>query len=90
MVIVVLWAVSFFFATAFQCRDPTTLWSTFEYARTNCVETIPFYYAVSITGFITDIMILASPLPIIFYKLQLPLANRIAIAGIFLLGAVYV
>ncbi|QGA16293.1 hypothetical protein EYB26_003960 [Talaromyces marneffei] len=87
MVIVVLWAVSFFFATAFQCRDPTILWTTFEYARTNCVETIPFYYAVSISGFITDIMILASPLPII-YRLQLPLTNRIAIAGIFLLGAI--
>lgn len=89
MVIVVLWAVSIFFTTVFQCRDPAMLWSTFEYERTNCVETIPFYYAVSISGFITDIMILASPLPII-YKLHLPLRNRIAIAGIFLLGAMYV
>ncbi|EED16333.1 conserved hypothetical protein [Talaromyces stipitatus ATCC 10500] len=87
IVVVVLWAVSFFFATAFQCRDPTTLWSTFEYARTNCVDTIPFYYAVSISGFITDIMILASPLPVI-YRLRLPLKSRIAVAGIFLLGTV--
>ncbi|EED16334.1 conserved hypothetical protein [Talaromyces stipitatus ATCC 10500] len=89
IVVVVLWAVSFFFATAFQCRDPTTLWSTFEYARTNCVDTIPFYYAVSISGFITDIMILASPLPVI-YRLRLPLKSRIAVAGIFLLGTVCV
>jgi hypothetical protein len=86
MVMVVLWAVSFFFVTVFQCRDPAMLWSTFLYARTNCVETIPFYYAVSISGFITDIMILASPLPII-YRLQLPLTNRVAVAGTFLLGA---
>ncbi|KAL7622169.1 hypothetical protein AAE478_007672 [Parahypoxylon ruwenzoriense] len=87
IVTVVAWAVSFFFATLFQCKNPATLWTTFEYARTNCVDTIPFYYAVSITGFITDLLILASPLPII-QKLQMPLKNRIAVAGILLLGAV--
>ncbi|KAI1098861.1 hypothetical protein F4804DRAFT_323668 [Jackrogersella minutella] len=87
IVLVVAWAVSFFFATAFQCKDPVTLWTTFEYARTNCVNTISFYYAVSITGFITDLMILISPLPIII-RLQMPLKNKIAVAGILMLGAV--
>lgn len=87
IVIIIMWAISFFFATVFQCRNPVTLWTTFEYARTNCVDTISFYYAVSITGFITDIMILISPLPVI-HKLRLPLKNRIAIACLLLLGAV--
>jgi hypothetical protein len=53
------------------------------------VKTLPFYYAVSISGFITDLMILASPLPVI-YRLQMPLKNRIAVACILLLGAVLV
>ncbi|KAI0381224.1 hypothetical protein F5Y04DRAFT_256037 [Hypomontagnella monticulosa] len=87
IVIVVSWAVAFFFATVFQCKDPVTLWTSFEYARTNCVDTIPFYYAVSITGFITDLLILTSPLPIIL-TLRMPLKHRIAVAGILLLGAV--
>ncbi|OKL62772.1 hypothetical protein UA08_01850 [Talaromyces atroroseus] len=79
MVIVACWAISFFFGTLFQCRDPRTLWTTFENARTGCIDTIQFYYAVSISGFITDLMILISPLPII-YKMNLPLKNRIAVA----------
>ncbi|KAI5859362.1 hypothetical protein GGS23DRAFT_586125 [Durotheca rogersii] len=87
IVFVVAWTVSFFFATVFQCKDPATIWTTFEYERTNCVDTISFYYAVSISGFITDILILISPLPIIG-KLKLPLKSRIAVAGILLLGAV--
>ncbi|KAF2806827.1 uncharacterized protein BDZ99DRAFT_422054 [Mytilinidion resinicola] len=87
MVIVVAWAVSFFFTTLFQCKNPRTLWTTFEYSRVECVDTLPFYYAVSISGFLTDLMILASPLPII-YQLQMPLKNRIAVAGILLLGTV--
>ncbi|KAI3318833.1 hypothetical protein HD806DRAFT_511121 [Xylariaceae sp. AK1471] len=87
--IVVVWATAFFFTTVFQCRAPATLWRSFEYARVGCVETLPFYYATSITGFITDLLILVSPLPII-RKLQMPLKSRIAVSCILLLGAVVV
>ncbi|KZZ89200.1 hypothetical protein AAL_07848 [Moelleriella libera RCEF 2490] len=86
MVVVAAWAISFIFVTVLQCKDPVTLWTSFEYARTNCVETVSFYYAVSITGFITDLMILVSPLPII-WTMQLPWEKRIGVAGVFLLGA---
>lgn len=89
VVIVVSWAVAFFFATVLQCKDPITLWTTFEYARTDCVVTIYFYYAVLITGFITDLLILTSSLPIIL-RLQMPLKHRVVVAGILLLGAVCV
>ncbi|KAF1962614.1 hypothetical protein CC80DRAFT_522348 [Byssothecium circinans] len=87
MLVVAGWAISFFFAILFQCRTPSTLWTTFEFARQDCVETLPLYYAVSITGFITNLAILISPLPVI-YQLQMPLKNRVAIACILLLGAV--
>jgi len=89
MVIIVAWAISFFFTMLFQCRDPRTLWTTFEYERVNCVQTLPFYYALASTGFITDIMILASPLPII-RQLKMPMGTRIAAAFILLLGAMSV
>ncbi|KAI8629703.1 hypothetical protein F5Y19DRAFT_431580 [Xylariaceae sp. FL1651] len=89
IVIVVAWATAFFFATVFQCRTPATLWTSFEYARVGCVETLPFYYATSITGFITDLLILVSPLPLI-HSLQMPLKTRIAVSCVLLLGAVVV
>ncbi|KAI1740274.1 hypothetical protein F4680DRAFT_114541 [Xylaria scruposa] len=65
-----------------------TLWTSFEYARVGCVETLPFYYSISITGFITDLLILVSPLPLV-HKLPMPLKSRIAVPCILLLGAVY-
>ncbi|KAH8641588.1 hypothetical protein IG631_04529 [Alternaria alternata] len=89
MVVVVAWAVAFFFALLFQCRQPRTLWTTFEYARTECVDTQLLYYAVAISGFITDLMILASPLPVI-YQLKMSLSKRIAVACLLLLGALSV
>jgi hypothetical protein len=89
MVIIVVWAVSFFFTMLFQCHDPCTLWTTFEYDRTSCVDTLSFYYALASTGFITDLMILASPLPII-RQLKMPTETRIAAAFIMLLGALSV
>jgi hypothetical protein len=86
IVVVAAWAVALFFATLFQCKNPGTLW-TGDHTRPNCIKALPFYYASAITGFITDLLILGSPLPII-YQLQIPLKTRIAIAGILLLGAV--
>lgn len=86
MVIIVGWAVSFFFAIVFQCRDPRTIWTTFEWERFECVQTLHIYYALAVSGFITDLLILASPLPVI-RQLQMPLETRIAAACIFLLGA---
>jgi hypothetical protein len=86
MAIVVAWVVSFFFALTFQCIDPSTLWTTFEYARVQCVDTQTLYYAVAISGFITDLAILASPLPVI-HQLQMPMSKRVAVACLLLLGA---
>ncbi|KAI0516711.1 hypothetical protein F5B22DRAFT_655869 [Xylaria bambusicola] len=89
IVLVAAWATAFLFATIFQCKTPATLWHSFEYARIGCVQTLPFYYAVSISGFITDLLILVSPLPLI-HTLQMPLKSRIAVSCILLLGAVVV
>ncbi|KNG48075.1 plasma membrane protein pth11-like protein [Stemphylium lycopersici] len=89
MCVITAWAISFFFTMVFQCRDPSTIWTTFEYARVNCVQTSKFYYALASTGFITDLMILVSPVPII-YQLKMALETRIAAIGILLLGALLV
>lgn len=87
--VIAVWAVSLFFVILLQCRDPRTLWTSFEYARVECVEPLPFYYAVSISGFLTDIAILASPIPVIC-QLQMHWKTRIAATCILLLGAVWV
>ncbi|KAF7680203.1 hypothetical protein GT037_001854, partial [Alternaria burnsii] len=90
MIVMAAWMISFFFAMVFQCRNPRILWTTFEYApirQVKCFDTLRFYYSVSISGFITDIVILASPLPVI-YQLQMRWKTRIAAACILLLGVV--
>jgi hypothetical protein len=87
MAVVVAWTASFFFATMFQCSDPHVMWSTFEYARVECVQSVPLYYSLAITGVLTDFAILASPLPVI-RQLQMPREARIGTACILLLGAV--
>jgi len=86
-VVVVMWTLAFFFSIVFQCPDPRTLWTTFEWTRGKCVDNLKLYYALAISGFLTDLMILASPLPVI-RQLQMPMETRIAAACILLLGAV--
>ena len=51
----------------------------------NCVHQVPFYYGNSITDLLTDVMVLVLPLPMIA-RLQMPLKQKMAVAGMFLLG----
>ena len=51
----------------------------------NCVHLLSFYYGNSITDLLTDVMVLVLPLPMIA-RLQMPLKQKMAVAGMFLLG----
>lgn len=44
-----------------------------------------FFFANGIAAMLIDVFILCIPIPII-YKLQMPLSQKVAVAGIFLLG----
>jgi hypothetical protein len=84
MVIVIIWAFGFFFGTVFQCRNLT--WTPEMYAQKGCVNHQLFFNALFISGFLTDLATIVSPLPVIA-QLRLPLKNRVAVAFVFLLGA---
>ncbi|MCJ1326857.1 hypothetical protein MMC10_003523 [Thelotrema lepadinum] len=86
MAVSVIWAVSFVLATVFQCVPVYQLWTSFRFAWTHCIDTVSMYYAVSVTGFVTDIIILTVPLPMVF-RLQMRPKQKCAVAGIFLLGS---
>lgn len=87
IVVIVAWAVSLFFVILLQCRDPERSGQLSNTLGSNVSSRCLFYYAVSISGFITDIAILVSPIPVI-YQLQMHWKTRTAAARILLLGAV--
>ncbi|KAJ8065330.1 hypothetical protein OCU04_006020 [Sclerotinia nivalis] len=80
------WGISFFFATVFECFPVHDVWSTLYGQPRSCYDYLPMFFATAISNFIIDVMILATPLPII-WKLQMPVQQKVAVSGIFLLGA---
>lgn len=83
--IAIIWGISFFFATLFECYPIHQVWTTFEGQPRHCYDHAPMFYASAVTNMITDIAILTIPLPMI-WKLQMPTQQKIAVSGIFLLG----
>ena len=87
LIIVVMWTVAFSFTTFFQCHPISTVWTTLERkVEINCVSRPSLYAANTISDIVTDLSILTMPLPVI-WTLQLSLRHRLAVAGLFLLGA---
>ena len=84
LAIVVAWAISFFFASLFQCYPVTPLIEPFY--GNHCVNTIPLWYVGGCTDIVLDFLILAMPVPMVL-KLQLPWRQKLGILCTFLLGA---
>ncbi|KAI2638329.1 hypothetical protein GGS21DRAFT_488405 [Xylaria nigripes] len=88
IVIVILSSVAFFFASLFQCRTNfSALWGTTIGIVEKCVDTMHLSLSVCITGFILDLIIITTPIPLV-WQLNLPLSRKIPIVGVFLLGSV--
>ena len=85
---VVLWWISIFFATLFQCHPISDNWGTSPLQLPGCPSNITIMYeTAALTNVISDIAILALP----FFpmrKIQLPRAKKIAVLCIFMTGAV--
>lgn len=82
----VVWGISFFFATLFECYPIHEVWTTFYGQPRHCYVYLPMFYATAVTNMVTDLCILTIPLPMI-WKLQMPTQQKIAVSGMFLLGA---
>ena len=66
VVVVSVWTVAFFFANAFSCRTNfSAYWSPLEVLQTRCINTLQELLAFAISDFITDILILCMPIPMV-------------------------
>ncbi|TGJ75314.1 hypothetical protein E0Z10_g11015 [Xylaria hypoxylon] len=88
IILVALSSAGFFFASLFQCRlNFSALWGTTTGIVENCVDTMHLVLSVCITGFILDLIIITTPIPLV-WQLNLSLTKKISIVGVFLLGSV--
>ncbi|KAI2467251.1 hypothetical protein F4781DRAFT_433647 [Annulohypoxylon bovei var. microspora] len=91
IVLVSLWTVGFFFTTVFECGlDFWVLWgsnSSGKNITSHCINTQHLSLSFGVTDFITDVVIIGIPVPLI-WRLCLSTGKKIAIISVFLLGAV--
>lgn len=89
-VIVSLWAVSFFFATLFQCgKRPSYLWESPKALAQHCGDYKYIQLGHATSDVATDLLVLGIPIPII-WKLHMSAQQRIGLLFVFLLGYMYV
>lgn len=83
----VCWALSGFLGNLLQCLPPA-----FFYDKSipgHCMDPRPFFIAIGSISFIEDVVILSTPMPMI-WNLSIDLRRKIALTAIFFLGALYV
>jgi hypothetical protein len=85
------WVIAFFFANLFECIPISEAFVNAPGMGGNpkCIDAIPMYLAQVYSDVIFDLLILIIPIPLV-WKLQLPLRQKLAVLGIFLLGGMYV
>lgn len=85
-VVVVAWLLSFFFATVFQCRtEPWAYWGSYRQYFAYCDKTDDEGIALVISDLVTDLLVLVTPIPII-WRLHTRWVQKWSLMGCFLLG----
>lgn len=75
-------------ANVFSCNPIAASWD-YELALTaKCINRPAFYFAQAALGIVADFATLIAPVPMMM-KLQLPLRQRIGIAGLLTTGGLY-
>ncbi|KAF5630076.1 integral membrane protein [Fusarium sp. NRRL 52700] len=82
------WWIGIIFASIFQCSPVDKAWKPFMKGGT-CLDKNRFFIGNSIPNIVMDAMIIALPVFEVS-KVQVPRSQKIAIAGIFLLGGLIV
>ena len=76
--------VAIFFAAIFPCKPVAKAWDPF--LEGTCIDQKPIYQATAITGVISDVFLIAIPIPMVV-KLQLPRRQKIGLMLMFMVGA---
>lgn len=83
MGIIVAWSVGGVGATIWQCVPVAGAWDKSLNAK--CIDSAQFWVAYAVMNVLTDVMVLALPIPPIL-RLQLQPRDKILLCGIFTLG----
>lgn len=84
-----VWTIGFFFAFLLQCYPIKVNWTALGNLEGYCVDTNKLLVYQSWSDVATNVVILALPLPCI-WALQMSVKRKLAVCGIFLLGALTV
>ncbi|RSL85333.1 hypothetical protein CEP52_016176 [Fusarium oligoseptatum] len=82
------WWIAIVFTTIFQCTPIDKAWKPFM-TEGKCIDKNKFFIGNSIPNIVVDAMIISLPVWEVS-KVQVPRSQRVAIAGIFLLGGLIV
>ena len=86
--IVIVWALSFFWATVFLCDTSFHYWWTNLENQTKCGDTVMEMKALAVSDVVTDFLILSFPMPLI-WRLQMSVRQKMGVTAIFLIGTLY-
>lgn len=104
ILLVVAWIIAFFFGNLFQCLPLSINWNGVG-STSLYIKEIPLYLGQAYSDVITDVLILALPVPwgewniirclecqliLAVWKLHMSVRTKIAVTGVFLLGGLYV
>lgn len=85
--VVVMWWIAIQFTVIFECKPIDYTWA--PKGEGHCVSLDKFFLGQAIPNIITDMVLLAIPIPMI-WKLQLPRSQKVALSATFLLGGLYI
>lgn len=83
--ITTIWWIASQFIVIFECTPIHYFWDRMPVTG-HCLNVQKFFDGQAVPNIITDVILLALPLPLI-WKLQLPANQKIALSGVFLLGS---
>lgn len=88
MIIVCLWCIEQVAASLLLCKPVSFNWN-FE-QRGSCGNVMAECLAGAGVNVLTDLIILALPMPIIWKTLNIPLRSKLSLSFVFGLGSLYV
>lgn len=89
--LVVGWWIAILITSITQCQPYNYFWKQYvdPTAVGHCINIPNFFVGNAAASVATDFMILLTPIPMV-WGLQMPIAQRLSVLGIFFLGGLYV
>lgn len=92
MFLVIGYWITIIVTISVACRPLPYFWLAYTNPTTAkgvCIDVPTFFFGNGIAAMLIDVIILCMPMPII-YRLHMPPSQKVAVAGILLLGSLYV